>query len=672
MERSMLDRTKNIRQAARIIAENMISLRPRKEVIYVLRHKEKYIYDAPVLGLRKVDLNMLYPNAETGDSVYVSFYVESKEEFDAVLVTEGAYSIYIDGKKYENNEVKNIQYRQKRGRVLVELECYKKERFEVSFAVSVVYYPGMLAKDYLAHISMLCPMPEYDGEEGVGVSELCGNRRQWAYPKSGIDNKCVDFSDLYFDEDGIYAYALTYSKFEQKAKLNFFCPAKIIVNKDTVYNIDGGEISILLKKDDFLIIKCEKGSAWNFSWDGIFYLPFLNGGKAKSFAFVGTFGTEFDINKKYGPELYFDLKTPYKNYDADLCFFKTGKNEYITADMRTYFYSQWFYALMVGEYGLLDAFKLLGEEYYKEYFVDSITSIAQFYELEKWHKSVFGDSAFLQRGMDPDDLDSIGTIGVNLCELYGITKNSMAKKISDKLIDAINLVPRFDDGTFHRGLTMWADDTYMSCPFMIRYAQISGNNDWLFECVRQMLGFKKKLFMEEKGVFSHIYFVEEKKPNRVAWGRGNGWVFVTLSELLEKLPKNISGYDELRELYINFAEGIMRLQGDNGLWHQVLDIKESYEETSCTAMFIIGLARGIMLGLVGDEAEISIARAYLGLMKYKIDRHGNIYDVCRGSSCSMDAKYYMELGTVDNDDHGTGIVLSALYQMSRIKEDWIK
>ena len=54
-------------------------------------------------------------------------------------------------------------------------------------------------------------------------------------------------------------------------------------------------------------------------------------------------------------------------------------------------------------------------------------------------------------------------------------------------------------------------------------------------------------------------------------------------------------------------------------------------------------------------------------MLHKIDSSGNIYDVCRGSSCSMEAKYYIELGTVDNDDHGTGIILSALYEMSRIE-----
>ena len=39
------------------------------------------------------------------------------------------------------------------------------------------------------------------------------------------------------------------------------------------------------------------------------------------------------------------------------------------------------------------------------------------------------------------------------------------------------------------------------------------------------------------------------------------------------------------------------------MWHQVLTMKESYEETSCTAMFIYGFAKGVkMAGTQTGEA----------------------------------------------------------------------
>ena len=227
-------------------------------------------------------------------------------------------------------------------------------------------------------------------------------------------------------------------------------------------------------------------------------------------------------------------------------------------------------------------------------------------------------------------------------------------------------IPRFEDGTFNRGATMWADDTYMSCPFMLRYGLLRNDKYWLEECVRQILGFTERLFIEEKSLFSHIYFVNEKTPNKIPWGRGNGWVFLTLSELIEKLPEDTVGYEKLVVLFKRFAEGVIKFQGTDGIWHQVLDIADSYEETSSTGMFIIGLARGVRLGLLDAAVKENITRAFDGLIEKKLDENGNLYDVCRGSWCSMEAKYYIRLGTVDNDDHGTGIILSALHELQKL------
>ena len=515
---------------------------------------------------------------------------------------------------------------------------------------------------------MLSPKKEYDGEEGVAISALNGNRGEWVYPEAYGKSDVVDFNKIYPDESGLYAYALIYAKNDCRAEFDFKCNAKLIVNSKDEYFADNEQMCVDLTKGDFVLVKCEKGNGWSFAYKGDFCLPFVEKTRecGLDIATIGTFGKEKDINIKYGPEECFDLKTPYINADGNSCFLKlTECDDYIIADMRTYFYAQWFYALMVGEYGLLDASRVTGDEKYREYFIESMSVLADFYDLQKLQNAIFGESAFLQRGMMPEDWDANGTIGMNLCELYKLTQNENAKKITAFLEERIDVIPRFEDGTFHRGATMWSDDTYMSCMFMLRYGLMKNDRKWLEECVKQLLGFKKKLFMDDEGIFSHIYFVNEKTPNRIPWGRGNGWVFITMSEVLETVPKDIEGYNELEETFKVFARNIVRLQGKNGLWHQVLNNHTSYEETSCTGMYIIGLCRAIRLGLIDDSVKEVIQRAYEGLMTYKIDQNGNIFDVCRGSSCSMEERYYIELGTVDNDDHGTGIILSALYQIDK-------
>ncbi|WP_217620905.1 glycoside hydrolase family 88 protein, partial [Bacillus sp. GbtcB13] len=79
----------------------------------------------------------------------------------------------------------------------------------------------------------------------------------------------------------------------------------------------------------------------------------------------------------------------------------------------------------------------------------------------------------------------------------------------------------------------------------------------------------------------------------IPWGRGNGWVLFSLSELLAVLPTEHPDRKELIRLFRTLCGGILQCQGDSGLWHQVLTDPESYEETSCTAMFVYALSRGI-------------------------------------------------------------------------------
>ena len=62
--------------------------------------------------------------------------------------------------------------------------------------------------------------------------------------------------------------------------------------------------------------------------------------------------------------------------------------------------------------------------------------------------------------------------------------------------------------------------------------------------------------------------------------------------------------------------------------------------------------------------------SHIFFLDNKFDKKGNIYDVCRGSGNSMDENYYMNLAVIDNDDHGTGIILMALSEMSKIFSDY--
>ena len=173
--------------------------------------------------------------------------------------------------------------------------------------------------------------------------------------------------------------------------------------------------------------------------------------------------------------------------------------------------------------------------------------------------------------------------------------------------------------------------------------------------------------MKDKKLYSHIFFPETGLMNRIPWGRGNGWILFTLTEILLHLPHNHRHYEFFCGMLREFAEGISAHQDANGMWHQVLDRPDSYAETSSTAMFVLGLARGVRLNILEREQYGAVIRRGMdALLRYCIDKHGNVYGVCKGSGCSMQAEYYMNLETAFNDDHGTGIILAALSEINGI------
>ncbi|MNJ37505.1 Unsaturated rhamnogalacturonyl hydrolase YteR [compost metagenome] len=168
----------------------------------------------------------------------------------------------------------------------------------------------------------------------------------------------------------------------------------------------------------------------------------------------------------------------------------------------------------------------------------------------------------------------------------------------------------------------------------------------------------------------HVFDDKFGKPNGVPWGRGNGWVIFSLTELLTIMPLEHKLRPKLLEFYRELSEGYRKLQSANGMWHQVLTDVESYAEASCTAMFIYAFAHGVRHGWL-EEPDLFLeasVKGWEGLTETCIDKQGNVYGVCRGSGYSFNKLYYKEeLDWQLNDTHGIGIVLLAGIEIAQLE-----
>jgi rhamnogalacturonyl hydrolase YesR len=344
-------------------------------------------------------------------------------------------------------------------------------------------------------------------------------------------------------------------------------------------------------------------------------------------------------------------------------------------------YGRWNYPLGVTLYGLLHSARTLGSQEIQHYLVEHIRFCCEIFHYALWDRRQYGGATNVHHLLTSiDSLDDCGSFGSSVLEVARYHEIPGAREISDYVARYIEHEQvRLPDGTFFRKDlmhsfhedTLWADDLYMSVPFLCRYYQLTGEIRYVDDAARQFVGFKKLLYLPELKVMSHVYDFSRQLATGVPWGRGNGWVIFSLSELLAVLPARHALRPTLLEMFRDLCAGYLALQDAAGMWHQVLNEHDSYPETSCTAMFTCAFARGVQAGWLEnpDAYTRAVFKAWEALNRTSIDRLGNVHGVCRGSEFSFSSEYYKkDLLWNLNDTHGIGIVLLAGVEVLRLTQ----
>jgi rhamnogalacturonyl hydrolase YesR len=362
-----------------------------------------------------------------------------------------------------------------------------------------------------------------------------------------------------------------------------------------------------------------------------------------------------------------------------------GEDTYLRMYNDNPLFGHWNYPLGVTLYGLVETERMLSSSdpslAYRiaEYLENHIQASLDSYAYAMWDKEHLGGSTAVHHLMTSlDSLDDCGSFASTVLEVGRDHELHGFEEIIEVVCTYISKIqPRLSDGTFFRtGLmhefhenTMWVDDLYMSVPFLIRYSIYAKDDAYLEDAINQFFGFAKYLYMEDAELMSHVYDFERNIATGIPWGRGNGWALFSLSELLMVLPENHPKRKKLLTFFRSLSEGFFRHQDEEGMFHQVLDMESSYQESSCTAMAACAFSRGVRGGWYENPEPYreGCLKACEGLRKKAIDGEGHVHGVCRGSEFSCSRHYYAEqlLPRLD-DTHGIGIILLALCEGEKL------
>jgi unsaturated rhamnogalacturonyl hydrolase len=250
-------------------------------------------------------------------------------------------------------------------------------------------------------------------------------------------------------------------------------------------------------------------------------------------------------------------------------------------------------------------------------------------------------------------LDNINP-GQFLMQIYATENASQYKIALDTLRKQLTKHPRTNNSTtggfWHKGSypnQMWLDGLYMGTRFYANYEKTYNNGAAYDDIVNQFVLIHSKTYDPTYQLNYHAWSATPTDANsfwanqtapflgcsKEFWGRGMGWYFAALVDVLEVLPANYSRRQELVNILNQVAAGIKRWQDPvSGCWYQLLRYDNTlvsngtanYLEASASAMFTYALLKAARLGFISKvDYQATGIKAYQGLINNFVTANAN-------------------------------------------------
>lgn len=226
-------------------------------------------------------------------------------------------------------------------------------------------------------------------------------------------------------------------------------------------------------------------------------------------------------------------------------------------------------------------------------------------------------------------------------------------------------------GFFHKAIypnQMWLDGLYMGPSMYAEWQAMFGENEgredniqsWA-DIAHQFTTIHRFTYDKDKKINYHGWSAEPSDVNafwarseneytgcsQEFWGRGMGWYFAAVVDVLGLMPATHPDYPKLVAIANDVAEGLARYQDKNtGSWYQLLQYdarvrsdgrgdavagevynvgdKPNYLEASASGMFTYAYLKGMRLGFLDKARYQDVAKkAYRGLLSNFIRENEN-------------------------------------------------
>lgn len=311
--------------------------------------------------------------------------------------------------------------------------------------------------------------------------------------------------------------------------------------------------------------------------------------------------------------------------------------------------------------GMVLASQATGEGKYANYTNKRLKLLA---DIAENHKVKDVKDSPIRTVLDPHALDDAGAICASIIKAKRNGLNANLDPLIENFIIYISEKQfRLDDGTLARNRpqnnTLWLDDLFMSVPALAQMGAYTGETKYFDDAVKQVKQFSERMFNEEKNLYMHGWVQAMEEHPQFHWARANGWAVMTLVELLEVLPKDHPGYQDVLSQLQAHIKGLAKYQHGTGFWHQLIDRNDTYLETSATAIYAYSMARAINRGYIDGLAYAPATLLAWNAVATKVNDEGEVEGTCVGTGMGFDPAFYYYRPVNKFAAHGYGPVMLA-------------
>ncbi len=364
---------------------------------------------------------------------------------------------------------------------------------------------------------------------------------------------------------------------------------------------------------------------------------------------------------------HFVRSTPYQVVDTGTFQPLTDLSHPVKAagiDTRNGEFIDWTYSTGVALAGMLQVSDATGDPRYQEYALKNFGFIFDHLDYFRQQAREFGPQpAGYRRLLDMHELDDGGAMGAALIKASAKKNDPRYRPTIDAVAEFItHKQMRMPDGTLARprpqAVSLWADDLYMSVPFLAQMGRLTGERRYFDDAAREMIQTSDRLWNPTTGLYDHTWFQNVTPDPKFYWGRATGWALMSMAELLSVMPVDHPARPRVLELFQRTVQGVAAVQGGAGMWHQLLDKSDSYLETSASAMFVFAIARGVNRGWI-SPVYAPVAQSGWQAVAQRVRSDGAVEGICVGTTAAYDAVYYYNRPTDTRAMQGYGPVLMA-------------